>query len=87
VRIVNQPHKVGWDDGQLYAEVHPPLEATDSGVYEPDRTALARLIANAVRAHEAPVPVSWARAEVAFEQARGMPVAVAPATASVAQQR
>ncbi len=86
VRIVNQPHKVGWDAGQLYAEVHPPLEATDTGVFEPDRTALARLIANAVRSHEEAAPVRWALAESAFEEARGIPVAVTPpgATAGVA---
>ncbi|HXQ64471.1 MAG TPA: L,D-transpeptidase family protein [Steroidobacteraceae bacterium] len=76
VRIINQPHKVGWAGGQLYVEVHPPLEATDSGVYEPDRTALARLIANAVRGRPAAGGVLWVRAETAFEEARGIPMAV-----------
>lgn len=76
VRILNQPHKVGWDGGQLFVEVHPPLEASDTGVFEPDRTALARLVANAVRSRPASVSVAWARAEVAFEEARGIPVAV-----------
>ena len=75
VRIVNQPHKVGWSDGRLYVEVHPPLEATSSAVVEPDRTSLARLVANAVRQRSAG-PVEWARAEAAFEEARGIPVAV-----------
>jgi L,D-transpeptidase ErfK/SrfK len=82
VRIVNQPHKVGWDGGRLFVEVHPPLEETDRGVFEPDRTALARLVANAVRSRPEAGGVSWSRAEVAFEEARGIPVAVtdAPAT-------
>ena len=85
VRIVNQPHKVGWDGGRLYVEVHPPLEASDTGVFEPDRTALARLVANAVRGRPATVSVTWARAEVAFEEARGIPVAVTePAAAGSA---
>lgn len=75
VRIVNQPHKVGWHGGRLYAEVHPPLEQTDGTVVEPDRTALARLVANAVRAKPA-APVEWAQAERAFEMAEGVPVAV-----------
>ena len=75
VRIVNQPHKVGWSDGRLYVEVHPPLEATSSAVVEPDRSSLARLVANAVRQRAAGA-VIWARAEAAFEQARGIPVAV-----------
>jgi L,D-transpeptidase ErfK/SrfK len=88
VRIVNQPHKVGWDAGQLFAEVHPPLEATESGIFEPDRTALARLIANAVRSRGDAGPVVWARAESAFEEARGIPVAVTPpGSAGVAAAR
>ncbi len=78
VRLVNQPHKVGWSDGHLYVEVHPPLEATDSSVVAPDRTALARLVANAVRVRPAG-PVTWERAEGAFEQKQGIPVAVADA--------
>ncbi len=78
VRLVNQPHKVGWSEGRLYVEVHPPLEATSSAVVEPDRTSLARLVANAVRQHAAG-PVLWARAETAFEQAEGIPVPVTEA--------
>ena len=76
VRIVNQPHKTGWADGRLYVEVHPPLEATSSAVVDPDRSALARLVANALRARPG-APVTWARAETAFEEARGIPVEVA----------
>jgi L,D-transpeptidase ErfK/SrfK len=75
VRIVNQPHKVGWSDGRLYVEVHPPLEATSSAVVEPDRSSLARLVAVAVRQRPAG-PVIWARAEAAFTRAQGIPVAV-----------
>ncbi len=76
VRLVNQPHKVGWSEGRLYVEVHPPLEATNSAVIAPDRTSLARLVANAVRQRPAG-PVIWERAENAFEQAQGIPVMVA----------
>jgi L,D-transpeptidase ErfK/SrfK len=78
VRIVNQPQKVGWDGGRLYVEVHRPLDNTESAVVEPDRTALARLVANAVRLRPA-APVTWARAEDAFEQAEGVPVPVTAA--------
>jgi L,D-transpeptidase ErfK/SrfK len=76
VRIVNQPQKVGWSGGRLYVEVHPPLEATDNGVYAPDRSALARLVANSVRARGAGLLVVWQRSELAFAEARGIPVAV-----------
>jgi L,D-transpeptidase ErfK/SrfK len=78
VRLVNQPQKVGWSEGKLYVEVHPPLEATNSSVVAPDRTALARLVANAVRVRPAG-PVTWERTESAFEKAEGIPVAVADA--------
>lgn len=81
VRLVNQPHKVGWSDGHLYVEVHPPLEATNSAVIAPDRTSLARLVANAVRVHPAG-PVTWERAENAFEQAQGIPMPVADSAAA-----
>ena len=75
VRIVNQPHKVGWSGGRLYVEVHLPLEATSSAVVEPDRNSLARLVTIAVRQHPAG-PVVWTRAETAFEEAEGIPIAV-----------
>ena len=75
VRIVNQPHKVGWSGGRLFVEVHPPLEATSSAVVAPDRSSLARLVANAVRVRPAG-PVTWTRAETAFDAADGIPVAV-----------
>jgi L,D-transpeptidase ErfK/SrfK len=75
VRIVNQPQKVGWSGDRLFVEVHKPLENTESVVIEPDRTALTRLVANAVRARPA-AAVAWARAEDAFELAEGVPVPV-----------
>lgn len=83
VRIVNQPQKVGWSGERLYVEVHRPLENTESAVVEPDRTALARLVANAVRARPAE-PVAWALAEGAFERAEGVPVPVTPEVAPAA---
>jgi L,D-transpeptidase ErfK/SrfK len=86
VRLVNQPHKVGWSDGRLYVEVHPPLEATSSAVVEPDRTSLAHLVANAVRQRPA-APVVWSRAETAFERAEGIPVAVTDGGPQVATGR
>ncbi len=86
VRIVNQPHKVGWSGGRLYVEVHPPLEATSSAVVDPDRNSLARLVANAVRQHPAG-PVTWARAAAACEQATGIPGNVADEPRPLTAQR
>ena len=41
VRIVNQPVKVGWEEGRLFLEVHPPLEEDQSGRQQPGRHSLA----------------------------------------------
>jgi len=43
VRIINQPVKAGWFDGELYLEVHPPLEEDamgEDGLYEMAMAAL-----------------------------------------------
>jgi L,D-transpeptidase ErfK/SrfK len=78
VRLVNQPQKVGVADGQLYVEVHPAMETTSSAVVRPDRTTLARLVANTARAKPSTGPIVWESVESAFGERRGMPVSVAP---------
>jgi L,D-transpeptidase ErfK/SrfK len=77
VRIVNQPQKVGISDGHLYVEVHPAMETTSSAVVRPDRTTLARLVANAARSRQGTGPIVWETVESAFGERRGMPVSVA----------
>jgi hypothetical protein len=74
---VNQPQKVGVLDGQLYVEVHPAMETTSSTVVRPDRTTLARLVANTARARPGTGPIVWETVESAFAERRGMPVGVA----------
>ncbi len=77
VRLVNQPQKVGVSDGHLYVEVHPAMETTSGAVVRPDRTTLARLVANTARAKTGTGPVIWETVEAAFGERRGMPVSVA----------
>jgi L,D-transpeptidase ErfK/SrfK len=77
VRLVNQPQKVGVSDGHLYVEVHPAMETTSGAVVRPDRTTLARLVANTARAKTSTGPVIWETVEAAFGERRGMPVSVA----------
>jgi L,D-transpeptidase ErfK/SrfK len=72
VRIVNQPFKLGWQDGQLWVEVHPALQ--EDTVEPPTLTDLTRLVVDATR--ESLTPVDWTRVQRAFAEARGMPVAV-----------
>jgi L,D-transpeptidase ErfK/SrfK len=77
VRLVNQPQKVGVLDGQLYVEVHPAMETTSSAIVRPDRTTLARLVANTARLRAGTGPIVWETVESAFGERRGMPVRVA----------
>ncbi|MEX1993584.1 MAG: L,D-transpeptidase family protein [Steroidobacteraceae bacterium] len=80
VRIVNQPYKWGWHDGELLIEVHPPLQ--EDAVEPPTLTDLTRLIVEATRT--APRPIDWISAERAWREARGTPTAVSSAAAQVA---
>ncbi len=73
VRIVDQPNKVGWRDGLLYLESHPPLEehrAQDGNRLTP---AVAAVIA-ATRTR--PARVSWDEVVRVATEAQGIPVAI-----------
>jgi len=72
VNIVNQPFKLGWQDGRLWVEVHPPLK--EDVVEPPTLTDLSRLVVEATR--ESLTPVDWNAVQRAFAAARGVPVAV-----------
>lgn len=80
VRIVNQPYKWGWHNGELLVEVHPPLQ--EDAVEPPTLTDLTRLIVEATSAR--PLPINWIDAERAWREARGIPATVAVADAWVA---
>jgi L,D-transpeptidase ErfK/SrfK len=43
VQILNQPVKVGWQDGVLYVEVHPPLEEDEEAQHNLMRYTLERV--------------------------------------------
>ena len=73
VRIVNQPYKWGWHDGQLLIEVHPPLQ--EDTVEPPTLTDLTRLIVEATSAE--PLAIDWGLAELTWREARGVPAAIA----------
>lgn len=72
VNIVNQPFKVGWQEGHLWIEVHPALK--EDVVDPPTQTDLTRLVVQATR--DRLVPVSWTLVQRAFDEARGIPVRV-----------
>ena len=83
VRIVNQPFKLGWQDGQLWVEVHPALQ--EDSVEPPTLTDLTRLVVEATR--ESLTPVDWTRVQRAFAESRGTPVEVSLSPATVAADR
>ena len=68
VTIVNQPYKLGWGEGGLYVEAHPPLvEESEQWTM----TELSRLYVAATT--ERRVELLWDEAEVAIAAARGIP--------------
>ena len=68
VHVLNEPVKVGWASGELYVEVHPPLEEDRAGRV---RLELTRLIEDATAGGAS--PVDWRRAGDAWSEARGYP--------------
>jgi L,D-transpeptidase ErfK/SrfK len=73
VRIVNQRIKTGWVGGDLYLEVHHPLEAVKAQDVE-DLTSLTRAIVAATNARR--VGVDWDEAQRVFAQASGTPTRI-----------
>jgi L,D-transpeptidase ErfK/SrfK len=65
VKIIDQPYKVGWNNGVLLLEAHPVLEG------DPDLTSLARLIQRATTGRN--TVVDWSRVEEMARTSTGMP--------------
>ena len=80
VHILNEPVKVGWASGELYVEVHPPLEEDRAGRV---RLNLTRLIEDAAGAGSD--TVDWRRAGDAWAEARGIPEPIGGSPARVAR--
>lgn len=76
VRIVNQPFKVGWEEGVLFLEVHPWPEGMRTHS-EPDEQLIRELILEATR--QVPdYPVDWQAASILQVEASGRPGAIGP---------
>jgi L,D-transpeptidase ErfK/SrfK len=68
VTIVNQPYKLGWGEGGLYMEAHPPLtEETE----EWTETELSRLYVAATAVRR--VEFRWDQAEAVMAESNGIP--------------
>jgi L,D-transpeptidase ErfK/SrfK len=84
VRMIDEPYKMGWHKGDLYIEIHSPLEGqVDESVHS--LTNITRLLVSATQEQERTVPIDWARAERAFIRATGVPEPVVLGSSATAQ--
>jgi L,D-transpeptidase ErfK/SrfK len=73
VRLVNEPVKVAWVDGQLFLEAHPPVDAEGQSV-EPDLGLLSGMLEKALGSDTA--AIHWDLARATLQAANGMPTLV-----------
>jgi L,D-transpeptidase ErfK/SrfK len=73
VRLVNEPVKVAWVDGQLFLEAHPPVDAEGQSV-EPDLELLSGMLDKALGSETA--AIHWDLARATLQAANGMPTLV-----------
>ena len=87
VRLINEPVKVAWVDGELYIEAHPPVDEQGQSV-EPDLQLLSKMLDQALGDNSA--AINWDLARTTLAASTGMPTLVglaaepenAPATAA-----
>jgi L,D-transpeptidase ErfK/SrfK len=94
VRLVNQPVKVAWIDGELLLEAHPPVDAQGQS-FEPDVDQFSQLLQAAVG--DAVVAIHWDYAREVLQKADGviatvgleaeLPTAAEPASTTAAAVR
>jgi L,D-transpeptidase ErfK/SrfK len=88
VRLINEPVKVAWVDGELLLEAHPPVDAQGQS-FEPDVDQFAELLRTAVG--DSTVAIHWDYAREVLQKADGVLATVGleadlSATPSVAAQ-
>ncbi len=71
VRLINEPVKVAHIDGQVWVEVHPPVDAEGQSVTPHLPTFEARL--SEVLGEETEAVINWDIAQAALQAARGIP--------------
>jgi L,D-transpeptidase ErfK/SrfK len=69
VRIVNEPLKVAWIEGELLLEAHPPVDAQGQS-HEPDVGDFSQLLQ--VTVGDAPVAIHWDYAREVLKRADGV---------------
>ena len=74
VRLINQPVKVAWVDGELLLEAHPPVDAQGQS-FEPNVDQFAEMLRAAVG--DATVAIHWDYAREVLQKADGVIATVA----------
>jgi len=74
VRLINQPVKVAWVDGELLLEAHPPVDAQGQS-FEPDIDQFAEMLHAAVG--DTTVAIHWDYAREVLQKADGVIATVA----------
>jgi L,D-transpeptidase ErfK/SrfK len=69
VRLINEPVKVAWVDGELLLEAHPPVDAQGQS-FEPDVDQFAELLRKAVG--DSTVAIHWDYAREVLQKADGV---------------
>jgi len=73
VRLINEPVKVAWVEGQLLLEAHPPVDAEGQSI-EPDVQVLSQMLDQALGSNIA--AIHWDLARATLEAASGIPTLV-----------
>ncbi len=76
VHLVDQPYKVGWSDGVLYLEAHPPFGEEPEGEAR-HLTDMVQVVLDATRQFP-DYPVDWKKAEAEVLKPSGLPVPIGP---------
>jgi len=86
VLIVDQSNKMGWSQGQLYMEVHRPIDTSTGATTSNsgDLTELTRMIVTATQ--EQTARIDWNDAEFIFEHPTGVPTAVKMTNSTAAHE-
>ncbi len=74
VRLVNEPVKIAWVDGQLFVEAHPEVDAEGQSEEEPNLSDLSKLLEQALGNNH--VAINWDVAREALQAAKGMPTLI-----------
>ncbi|MFK7816871.1 MAG: L,D-transpeptidase family protein [Gammaproteobacteria bacterium] len=74
VTIINQPYKVAWSDGKLYAEMHPS-EGDESGSNSRNLTQFVQAIIGATKSKK-DYKVNWKLANQLAKNKTGLPTSV-----------